>query len=116
MHEIIPIGKFPKKKDFGRPVSDAAGYQGIEADFKERYMDVLQSAPELPAARIKYFCSVLLHLCAEEGFETESLAFDDFFAFMLKLIRQFQTGAAATGKQKKQSVKWKMNIRFYRLK
>ena len=40
MHEIIPIGKFPKKKDFGRPVSDAADYQGIEADFKERYMDV----------------------------------------------------------------------------
>ena len=83
MHEIIPIGKFPKKKDFGRPVSDAADYQGIEADFKERYMDVLQSAPELPAARIKYFCSVLLHLCAEEGFETESLAFDDFFIFFL---------------------------------
>ena len=85
MHEIIPIGKFPKKKDFGRPVSDTAGYQGIEADFKERYMDVLQSAPELPAARIKYFCSVLLHLCAEEGFETESLAFDDFFIFFVEI-------------------------------
>lgn len=85
MHEIIPIGKFPKKKDFGRPVSDTAGYQGIEADFKERYMDVLQSAPELPAARIKYFCSVLLHLCAEEGFETESLAFDDFFCFYAEI-------------------------------
>ena len=76
MHEIIPIGKFPKKKDFG---------QGIEADFKERYMVVLQRAPDLPAARIKYFCSVLLHLCAEEGFETERLAFDDFFIFFVEI-------------------------------
>lgn len=66
---------------FGRYV--AREQQKREDDFKKRYKDVFAGAPDMPVARIKYFCGVLLKLwpAVEKGdWEKRCLACDDFFS------------------------------------
>lgn len=64
---------------FGRQVAEEQ--QKRDADFKERYRDVYASAPDLPAARIKYFCVVLQRLwqeMEERGWKDRYSIYDDF--------------------------------------
>lgn len=66
---------------FGRYA--AREQQKREDDFKKRYKDVFAGAPDMPVARIKYFCGVLLNLWpdVEKGdWEARRLAYDDFFS------------------------------------
>lgn len=66
---------------FGRYVADERKKR--EDDFRKRYKDVFGSAPDMPVARIKYFCGVLLNLWpdVEKGdWEARRLAYDDFFS------------------------------------
>lgn len=54
-----------------------------ENAFKKRYKDVFAGAPDMPIARIKYFCGVLLNLWSvvEKGdLEKRRLAYNDFFS------------------------------------
>lgn len=64
---------------FGRQVAEEQ--QKRDDDFKERYRDVYASAPDLPAARIKYFCVVLQRLwqeMEERGWKDRYSIYDDF--------------------------------------
>lgn len=54
-----------------------------EDDFRKRYEDVFGSAPDMPVARIKYFCGVLLNLWPDVekgGCKSKGSVFDDFFS------------------------------------
>lgn len=54
---------------------------------KKRYREVFDSALDMPAARIKYFCNMLLKLwpAVEEGdWESRRLTYDDFFSIYMK--------------------------------
>lgn len=66
---------------FGRQVAEEL--QKRNADFKERYRDVYARVPDMPVARIKYFCGVLLKLWpdVEKGdCKSKWSVFDDFFS------------------------------------
>lgn len=52
-----------------------------EEDFKVRYQEVFDNAPDMPAARIKYFCRLMINLWRSVdagGLKSESMEYDDF--------------------------------------
>lgn len=66
---------------FGRYV--VREQQKRDDDFRKRYKDVFARAPDMPVARIKYFCGVLLKLWpdVEKGdCKSKWSVFDDFFS------------------------------------
>lgn len=66
---------------FGRYV--VREQQKRDVDFRKRYKDVFAGAPDMPVARIKYFCGVLLKLWpdVEKGScKSKWSVFDDFFS------------------------------------
>ena len=102
MSGIIPISRFRKRKEDTMKVLAAMSGPDISAiadtpfgrqiindekkrddDFKKRYRETFDSAPDMPVARIKYFCRVLLKLwpdaMQENDWKARSLAFDDVF-------------------------------------
>lgn len=64
---------------FGQYVSELE--QKMDGNFRRRYQEVIESAPDMPVARIKYFCRELLKLqpaIGEGGWESRCSAHDDF--------------------------------------
>lgn len=57
-------------------------YERMEKIFYRRYKKVFEDAPEDPAARIKYFCSILIKLAGimfSDDWKERYFAYDDFF-------------------------------------
>lgn len=79
MASLGEVVRFMLNTSFGRQIAEAERKE--DEDFKRRYQEIFDGAPDMPAARIKYFCGVLLELwraVEAGGLKCESIEYDDF--------------------------------------
>lgn len=85
MGGTVSFGKYKKKKEedremeFAQYMAESGKRRGLV--FRRRYSKVFEAAPDMPAARVKYFCGILLKLVpliAEGDWEHRCFAYDDF--------------------------------------
>lgn len=85
MGGTVSFEKYKQRKEeereieFERYMAESAKKR--DADFRKRYGKVFEGAPDIPVARVKYFCRTLLKLVpliAEGDWEQRYCAYDDF--------------------------------------